>query len=85
MEIGDLFYIIILSLFMILGFFNDSRKKKNEQKQQSQPKPDIYEYDEPEIIPPLYKKITPPDPNVLKRKSSWESDVSKAYPSMAHK
>ena len=79
MEIGDIFYIIILSLFMILGFFNDSRKKKNEQKQQSQPKPDIYEYDEPEIIPPLYKKITPPDPNVLKRKSSWESDVSKQH------
>lgn len=77
MEIGDLFYIIILSLFMILGFFNDSRKKKNEQKQQSHPKPDLNQSDEPEIIPPLYKKITPPDPNVLKRKSSWESDVLK--------
>jgi|LFRM01.1.fsa_nt_gb hypothetical protein len=79
MEIGDLFYIIILSLFMILGFFNDSRKKKNEQKQQSHPKPDLNQSDEPEIIPPLYKKITPPDPNVLKRKSSWESDFSKRH------
>ena len=79
MEIGDIFYIIILSLFMILGFFNDSRKKKNEQKQQSLPKSDSSQSDDPEIIPPLYKKITPPDPNVLKRKSSWESDTSKRH------
>lgn len=42
MEIGDLFYIIILSLFMILGFFNDSRKKKNQQKQQSGMPPHPY-------------------------------------------
>ncbi|MBF6597027.1 MAG: hypothetical protein ITF98_02235 [Fermentimonas sp.] len=84
MEIGDLFYIIILSLFMILGFFNDSRKKKNEQKQQSQPKPDIYEYDEPEIIPPLYKKITPPNPKVVNRKSSWESDIAKSHVKEGH-
>ncbi len=34
MEIGDLIYIIILVLFMILGFFNDSRKKKLQQQQE---------------------------------------------------
>ena len=79
MEIGDLFYIIILSLFMILGFFNDSKKKKNEQKQQSQSKPDTYQSDEPEVIPPLYKKITPPNPNVLNRKQPWEYKNSKRY------
>jgi hypothetical protein len=79
MEIGDLFYIIILSLFMILGFFNDSRKKKNEQKQQSQSKPDTYQLDEPEVIPPLYKKITPPNPNVLNRKQTWEHKNLKRY------
>ena len=79
MEIGDLFYIIILSLFMILGFFNDLRKKKNEQKQQSHPNPDINHSDEPEIIPPLYKKITPPDPKVINRKRSWENNTTKRH------
>ena len=79
MEIGDLFYIIILSLFMILGFFNDSRKKKNEQKQQSLPKTHTYQSDEPEVIPPLYKKITPPDPNTIKRKKSLERKTSNKY------
>src|SRR5690554_2372245 len=79
MEIGDLFYIIILSLFMILGFFNDLRKKKNEQKQQSQPKTHTYQSDEPDVIPPLYKKITPPDPNTIKRKKSLERESSNKY------
>src|SRR5690554_328759 len=79
MEIGDLFYIIILSLFMILGFFNDSRKKKNEQKQQSLPKTHTYQSDEPEVIPPLYKKITTPDPNTIKRKKSLERKTSNKY------
>ena len=79
MEIGDLFYIIILSLFMILGFFNDLRKKKNEQKQQSQPKTHTYQSDEPDVIPPLYKKNTPLDPDILKRKKSRERESSNEY------
>lgn len=33
MEFGDIIYFILLVFFMILGFFNDSRKKKNKQKQ----------------------------------------------------
>jgi len=33
MEFGDIIYIILLVFFMILGIFNDSRKKKNKQKQ----------------------------------------------------
>ncbi len=28
MEFGDIIYLILLVFFMILGFFNDSRKKK---------------------------------------------------------
>lgn len=70
MEIGDLFYIIILSLFMILGFFNDSRKKKNEQKQQSEPKTHSNDSDEPDVIPPLYKKIPPPVPKNIREYES---------------
>lgn len=75
MEIGDLFYIIILSLFMILGFFNDSRKKKNEQKQQTLPKPNTNNSDEPDVIPPLYKRMSPPLPETsVKKRNSWEKD-----------
>ena len=33
MESGDIIYFILLVFFMILGFFNDSRKKKNQEKQ----------------------------------------------------
>ena len=84
MEIGDLFYIIILSLFMILGFFNDSKKKKKEQKQQSQPKTHSFETDEPDVIPPLYKKIPPPIPEDLKRKKSWEDNISKRHYEEGH-
>jgi hypothetical protein len=35
MEFGDIIYFILLVFFMILGFFNDSRKKKNLQKKQT--------------------------------------------------
>jgi len=35
MEFGDIIYFILLVFFMILGFFNDSRKKKNKQKEVS--------------------------------------------------
>ena len=37
MEFGDIIYLILLVFFMILGFFNDSRKKKNQQKQSDKP------------------------------------------------
>ncbi|HAR37938.1 MAG: hypothetical protein A2W86_03860 [Bacteroidetes bacterium GWD2_45_23] len=37
MEFGDIIYLILLVFFMILGFFNDSRKKKNKQMQSEKP------------------------------------------------
>jgi hypothetical protein len=80
MEIGDLFYIIILSVFMILGFFNDSKKKKNEQKQQNVgPKPKSFHSEEDEVLPPLFKKVTPPKPVVVNRKRSFEGQPKYDY------
>ena len=80
MEIGDLFYIIILTLFMILGFFNDSKKKKNEQKQQPEPKYRSFEMGEmEEEIPPFYNKKPPlPLKDLAKNKYS-EKEISKYH------
>ena|SRR5690554_4443991 len=80
MDIGDLFYIIILALFMILGFFNDSRKKKNEQKQQSEPNYSPFDVEEmEEHIPPLFKKTPPSLPKNLEKKMFREKESNNKY------
>ncbi len=71
MEFNDIIYFILLAFFLILGFFNDSRKKKDKQKQQSDEHSRPY-FDVPEedISPPwwetevLEKTKTPPLPPV---------------------
>jgi hypothetical protein len=66
MEFGDIIYFILLVFFMILGFFNDSRKKKNKQKQQAEMESDpLLGEREEEIlrrnpVPDQYKPKKPP-------------------------
>lgn len=42
MEFQDIIYLVLLVFFMILGFFNDSRKKRDKQKQQAEKPPRPY-------------------------------------------
>ena len=65
MEFGDIFYFILILLFAILGFFNESNKKKklNQQKSEEDFRPIISdESDEPYLhhLPLPQKRDLPP-------------------------
>lgn len=71
MEFGDNIYFILLVIFMILGFFNDSRKKKNLQKKQTDmntsvdmEEPDETFYQKMERQRKVYMEKTTPPPAV---------------------
>lgn len=84
MEFGDIIYFILLVFFMILGFFNDSRKKKRQKQAEAQDQPEaelrpFFEEEKEEVVPP--------QPQVMKRKASpppipatfLERDVHKEF------
>ena len=79
MEIGDLFYLIILVLFMILGFFNDSRKKKNQENQSQESTPQPFLDDSEEFDLPRKKTSPPPIPGDLGKKYELEKIKDKKY------
>lgn len=78
MDMGELFYIFILFALMILGIFNDSRKKKEKQKQQGDSPP----VRKP-LLPTLFETFSPPPPPKVAKKAvgrvnnKYESELEK--------
>ena len=80
MEFGDIIYFILLLFFAILGFFNESRKKKNIQQQQkgeSESRPlfgEEMDEDEPYLyhLPLPKQSELPPSPPVTQKNKRTE-------------
>lgn len=78
MEFGDIIYFILLAFFMILGFFNDSRKKKKQKQWEAEQRevefaPFSDEQDDEIVLP------TPPPlpaaPSAKERYENFQSSI----------